>query len=299
MPEYLAWIDPSGVVTEFFKSDTPLPKSSAYPIALAGRTGDLMPPYEFATDVLPTRHGEILLQVRTGARTVKVPLLVEAADASTMSDWLRTFAYRLDPLRGDGTLRVITEWGDTRDLTCRYRRGLEGDASVENANPLWRFLNLEFYAADPYWQSATESTLQVAASNATTFFPFFPLILPLTGQSIDTTTYNDGDVHAYPIWTVHGPFTMFRATNLDTGELFQLDYSAGASDVVIIDTRPDRVTPYLQALGIDDGNLFSYLTEASELWTLPPGTTNLRIEFSNTTSATTASVSFRWRYRSA
>lgn len=255
-----------------------------------GMTGRWMPPVMMSDETVPGQDGTRFRQVRYDARQVVVPVVLLEESRADYRAAIRTLVRRLDPKRGEGILR--STWaGQTRELACRYLDGMGFDE---------RFLNigtpsLLFRAFDPFWTDGSDTAVAVGATSAS-FFPFFPLRLSGSEVYADTTVDNDGDVEAWPLWTVTGPGNDPILRNLTTGKSIDLTgLSLAAGETVEIDTRPGIKT-------VRDGagaNLYGSMTTASSLFPLAEGSNSLRLEMSASTTDTSFSLRYRRRWLSA
>src|SRR5690606_15899574 len=108
--------------------------------------------------------------------------------------------------------------------------------------PSWFRAVVSWRAPDPYWYELNASTERVVSAAGVPFFPLLPLNLSPSNVIGDQTVQNDGDVEAWPVWTVRGPYAEVRVANLTTGRTLYLTAPASAGEVLVIDTRPRRKT---------------------------------------------------------
>lgn len=258
-----------------------------------GSTGLHMPTFDFTDDDVPGQDGSRTRQVRTRPREVVLgPLVIAQPDEAALRVWLRALARRLNPKRGEGTLRVTTVDGVTRTLQCRYTGGFEGDQANGNTSDNVWIVALAFRMTDPYFRDLSPTTRSFSISAPTQWFPIFPL--RLSGDTVmgTITVDNDGDDDAYPIWTVHGPATALTLTNLTTGETLSLPYTLGSTDVLQIDTRP-----FIKTLTLADGtSLYGGLDQPSSLWSLPAGVSELSVELPGADVTSYVSLSYQRRW---
>ncbi len=283
MPDTITWVDPYGVETVLTGQDTREIER--------GALGLDMPPVSFIEDQVPLQAGARLRRVNVGVREVDLPLVLSAASSQALRTALRSLLRLLDPKRGTGRLRVQTEDGTERELSCRYAGGAEG----VGGSPAWRRVVLTFRAVDPYWYARQVTTATFdQGSELATFFPFFPLRLGSTPIFGDTVIDNTGDVETWPVWTLSGPGTDFTLHNLTTGESLILETTLNAGEIVTIDTRPGAKT----VLKSDGTSLFGYLSTDSVLWALPLGISSIRLEVTAATAATSVQLQYQLRYLS-
>ncbi len=260
-------------------------------------SGRFAPAQEREEDTVPGEPGSRLRAVRHTAREFSLGLWITGTDETDLRTQMRDLVYRMDPVRGDGRIRVTAPGGDEREITCRTTGGLEmSEVLGDTSGPTVQRAAVLFRAADPYW-SATADVVTTYTTSATppSFFPFFPLRLASSEAFIDTTVTNSGDVATWPVWRVYGPGSALVLRNLSTGEVLQLAVTLTAGEYVVIDTRPGQKTVTKN----DGTNLFPSLTATSVLWALQRGPTLLRVEMTGTTSASTVQLTYRPRYLSA
>lgn len=284
MADKLYWIDANGTETLF---DTQTFK------ILNGMMGRFMPPIEFAEDEVPFEDGSRLREVIVKARDVDIPILIEATSAIELRQLVRSCLRMFNPLRGNGKWKVIAPDGSQRELSCRYKTGLEGQENRDVKGIWWQKLVLVFRAFDPYWYDAGTNVQTFTTGQAATFFPFFPLRLSSSTVFADTTIDNTGDVKTWTEWIVQGPGENIVLRNLTTRETIHLedpDAYLGVGESITINTRLKTVTKN------DGTNLYYTLADGSSLWTLQEGTNSIRIEMSNATSESSVQLSYRNRY---
>lgn len=287
----LAWIDASGASTALRKgTDT---------ATQPGITGRFAPPPLFTVERVPLQPGQRFRGIVHGPLTVQVPIALYGPTATAFRASLRTWAHRLDPVRGDGRLRVTGPAGDQRDLVCRYAGGLDAIAEDDHSD-LGHNVSavLQFAAEQPYWQdaSATVQSWSLLSSLAT-FFPLFPLRLSGSEVFADATVDNSAsDVVAWPVWTITGPGSNPILRNLTTGMVLSLPVTLLAGESVVIDTRPSIKTVTKQ----DGTSLFGSLVFPPQLWSLAPSLNSVRIEMTGAVAGVSAvTLSYARQYLSA
>lgn len=284
MPERLQYVDAAGAVLEL--SDLP-------GVRALGDSGLEMPPVAMIEDTVPGQPGAQLRDVRIGVRETVLPFYL--TDDTDLRGLLRTLAQRMNPQSGDGTLRHIAEDGTSRDLTCRYTGGLEGDRVRGKAGPTWRRGALMFRAHDPFWYDTDPATTTYTTGTASTFLgTFLPIHLASDTVLGEQTVTNDGDVETWPVWTIAGPATSITLSNVTTGEAITLPITLTAGQSVTIDTRPFRKT-----VRRDDGtNLYGNLAAGSALWSLPQGASTVNVQVAGSTASTFVTLVYYRRYLS-
>jgi hypothetical protein len=162
---------------------------------------------------------------------------------------------RFNPISDDGRLRVTRPDGTAREVYCRYNRGLEGLEDANNFGIVWQRAILTLKSTDPLWYDVVPNVLTLSSGAATSFFPGTPFRLTSSGIfSSPAPIVNDGDVEAWPIWTIQGPANNIVLRNLDTAERieFLTSFSVAAGETLVIDTRERfrAITKYTLSTGV-------------------------------------------------
>lgn len=256
-----------------------------------GMTGRLLPPLAFTEDPVPGGAGSRTRSVRDLPRELGIPVTIRGDSRDDLRANLRSLASDLYAGRGDGVLRITAPSGDVREVTGRFVSGLEG----AEASPVLDKAALVFRAPDPYWQDGETISVSYSLGSPTPFFPFFPLTLAPETVFGTTTVDNDGDVPAWPVWTIVGPGTSVVLSNDTTGESLTLTYTLASGEAVVIDTRPGAKT-----VTLDDGsNLYGSLDNTSTMWALAEGSNTVSVTFNTSTVDSYVSLAYRRRYLAA
>lgn len=281
MAETVEWIDPDGASTTLR--------------ALYAVKGRFAPPARRQEDGVPEQPGSRLRTVLHDTREFVIPVLVHGATDIALRVSLRALALAMDPVRGDGRLRVTGPAGDQREITCRVTAGLDLDERLgDTATPTDQIATIVFRAVDPYWYATSDTVVDYTfAGTVATFFPIFPIRLSSSEVFADATVSNTGDVDSWPVWVVTGPGSTINLRNLTTGLTITLSTTAlAAGEYLTIDTRPGAKTVTRQ----DGSSLFSDLSTSTALWSLAQGSNAVRIEMGGANSASTVRLSYRPRY---
>lgn len=284
--EVFTWVEPDGALT-VLNDGTVLEVGWD----LQGR---YMPPVEFVEDDVPAQDGSRLREVRVRPREVALPIDVMVADTAALRVLMRTLVRKFSPQRGDGRLRVLSADGTTRELWCRYRQGLELSEAFEAGLGMQRTV-VVLRAVDPFWYDLTPTAATFTSAAPVNFLgdPFLPIKLSSDSILGEQTVTNDGDVIAWPVWTVQGPATSVVLTNVTTGQVIDLPVALTNVQSVTIDTRP-----FFKTVRRNDGtNLYGSLTAASSLWALGSGgSTVIRTTVAGSTAETFVTLVFSRRW---
>lgn len=288
MSETFEWIDADGVSLTIGG-----PSTTTYQVDWKAG-GRFMPKIEVEADQIPGQPGGMLRQARHGIHEFVLPLSVSAVSETALRTLLRSLVYTMDPSRGMGKLRVTAPGGDQREIHCVYAAGLEMDEQLgETSSSSFQACPLAFTAYDPYWYDVSPTSKTFMLTALPSFFPLFPVRLTASQLVVDDTVTNNGDVVTWPVWTITGPGSSVKLTNLTTDEtVLFTNLSLTAGEYVTVDTRPGAKSVTLN----DGSNLFSELDASSTLWSLRRGVNTIRLEMASTTAASALSVSYYQRY---
>lgn len=280
MAEVVQWIDPDGIALNLDCEWDSI--------------GRFVLPSQFEEEGVPAAPGMRLRAVRHNVRDFTLIHWLDYPSDTLLRAAERSLAASMDPLRGDGRVRVIGPAGDTREITCRVADLGLIEKIGTNSGPTSQQFMTRFRADDPYWYDSVDQTLiYTAIATVATFFPFFPLHLSASATFANTTVTNVGDVNAWPVWTITGPCTDMTMTNLTTNKVWQLTATLTAGQTLVVDTRPNGKT----VLRNDGTNLFSSLsTNNLSLWPLIRGNNAIQVAIGGTTTASKAQLVFRPRY---
>lgn len=284
--ETLEWIDADGGTTVL-----------AVEWAVTGR---FAPPPEYEEEGVPDQPGVRLRSVRHGPREFAIPVWIEGTSETDLRTKMRNLVAAMDPIRGDGRLRVTGPSGDQREVTCRYQAGLEMNETLGDTSGLTaQKAAIVFRAHDPYWYDVSATVAEYTVGLSPTFFPFFPMRLTSSEVFAETSVTNAGDVEVWPVWVIKGPGQSINLRNLTTGKDLKLDANTGVTlmsgETVTIDTRPG----YKTVVKNDSTNLFDRVNTLSSLWPLRRGANALSLEMSGSSAASSITLTRKHRYLSA
>ena len=211
---------------------------------------------------------------------------------------LQAAANTPDVRKTAGALAVLRLRWPGRGVRRLYGRVRRAEA-VSTAQTIygWIPLDLEFTAVDPRFHNDTVSALTLPLDTSSDRQGFTaPLTAPITTGTADPATRpgwvaNDGDTGAWPSLRITGPVTNPRIWVVETGRAIELAISLGTGERIDIDTRPG--TRWVLRNG--SGNAASALSTSSrlDLFTIPPGVSEVRWTASDYTN--TARLALSWR----
>lgn len=177
----------------------------------------------------------------TDEREVMWPLRVfSTAGSQSWLDHNRRFWQTMNPDH-TGVWKVTQPSGATRSLTVRFASSDEDNAEGGELFG-WSIYSISLIAEDPYWRGEQVSR-QFYAEAGETYYGgdagggFGPPYFTGVGNTTDSATItNDGDVSAWPTWTVHGPTT--NVTVGLSGRIITFPMTLTDGQYVRIDTHP-------------------------------------------------------------
>lgn len=247
---------------------------------LPGVKGDDIP--------LPLVDGSYPVAEYATPRTLTFEFLVIAADETAFAT-ARDTTVRALRLQRDGELPLVV---GEREIWCRPSRvSTPRDlAFLQRTGSVYA----EFVATDPWWRDIGDSAVDfTVSSDPGAFFPMlFPWRLASSEVFAVALVENDGDVAAWPVWTVTGPGSDLVLGNDTTGERLALAHTFGPGESVTIDTQPGAKTVTTP----DGSSLFSSLSPDSVLWALGAGATSVQVQFAGATAASRVALRYRRRW---
>lgn len=194
-----------------------------------------------------------------------------------------------DPYWEDVTPGITNITPSTGTTLVPYQVETWEDRIVEPARSFFGTPFLPFGRLNTKQRTLSVTTLYKPAGQ---FFPFFPLTLTNTILFASVVATNDGDVEAWPQWTIEGPASDIILTNTTTGErLALLGYTLPEGESIVIDTRPNR-----KSITRGATNLFPSLSSSSRLWSLGLGDNGISVEMANTGANSRVILRFVQRY---
>lgn len=276
------FVDRSGTVHDLTRDTSPRL------FVTAGATGLGTPPTDVAADKLPFTAGSLVRHVATQPRRIELPIIIAESSISALVsqvDEVRDWFWAGDEQRRYSTyLRVTRPDGEIRQLQVFYTGGLDGD--MVDGGPLHAQYVVSLLAPDPW---------PTAAGNDTASW------LSTDGDLPTVSIINDGDLEAFPVWTITGPATSVNVNNTTTGKgwlytssLVGFNLASGKS--LTIDTRFSPPRTGLPVVDSDGTSRFSSFHPASSMFTLAPGQNDFTITFAGNSGATEIEVSWLPRY---
>jgi hypothetical protein len=287
MAEKIYWITPEGGTLD-------LTDGVRYMVR-QGIDGRHMPAFTYASDKMFTFPGEVLRGITTDKREIILPIKVAGTDADDFRNNQRFLEYSLDPMRGEGKLKVVTDDAVPmiRLMNCHYQGGMSFVESGDTGNYKTRIYGLQFICHSPYWYDPLEIKK---------WFPD-PQLFMLMPQVI----YNDGDVDTWPILEIAGPLQSITVNNETNSKFLKWGIPGTnmlASNVKLyIDCRPGYRNccishyngGYQNANPIAYGNVFRWLDSTSFInFNFVPGENRISFLVTQASYNAGAAVTVHW-----
>lgn len=281
------WIDPTGV--EWPLSDT---SADSGWFTLPGPAGWHATTYEIVTDPLP-RGGEAVRFIRSQPGSITWPLYVWGDTHLQYVERHRQIrrAFLMTVHRGlPGMLRIERPDGSARTIEAFYSAGLEG---AEGQGWLTSTEAITLWTPDGYWRDTDPVAITSSYTTGVDFLNPFPSVSPPLSLGLTTIT-NNGDVDAWPTWTLTGPMTAITAINYTSGYEFTLTSTLLAGEQIVITTNRPTVR------GPAGQNLVASLDwPTAYLWGLLPGDNSIGFNVSGAGIGSSVTLTYYPRYDGA
>lgn len=231
--------------------------------------------------------GAIARGRRTLARDIDLPLFIAGYDRDNLKSWLARLAIVLSETAtltfiDADEVHWVAEVEHVGGGTYTYGTDTVGETDFQTV--------ITLRAGDPYFTSinAKQETIKKAIP-ARGLLPRLVNLQLTSSQQFGAITFtNDGDAPAYPVWSIIGPGSTFRAVS-PRGEVLQWNGVLGVGQTLTIDTRAGTV--------IDDtgANRYAELATAPRMWTVPPGSSSSQVELADVSAE--SAVDCTWRPR--
>lgn len=287
------WVDPTGtewpLTTPEFGWFTP--NSVAEALGAAPITITTFP---------DPRGGTEPQHIQPGSRRITWPLhIFGSTHTEFLSRW-RTLGRAFTRTRRDGPGRLIISRpdGTAREISAYYEAGWDGTPGMGFVED---DVALTLYCPDAYWADVIPETVLRQFSNWGTYLGDYPFVS--NSQILGNTTIaNPGEVEAWPIWRITGPTSLVTATNVTTGESWELDPNATgvahgpllAGETVTITTRKPTVRGPAGQIWTAAINF-----PTAVLWPLEPGDNQVTFALAAAGSGSQVELTYQPRYETA
>jgi hypothetical protein len=259
-------------------------------LKLRGATGTGQAPVEHWWTDAAQLDGSEWDGARIARGSVFLPLRVSGHDSMDFIDKHTAFKRSLDPSQL-GSLRVSRPDGTSRTIACRYESGADSAIELDPVMMCRAVYGVTWANAEPFW-SGEPVVKEFAYAAASSFFPGPPFTLASASTLASATVVNPGDVEAYPVWRVTGPFTGFEVGVGASVVAITLTRTAG--QWVEIDMNPRRLTI------VDNAGTRRWDAATEAVFEpIPPGEVALTTQVDDPDVGTKVTLSFTPRYREA
>ncbi|MFD5888207.1 hypothetical protein ACFWHQ_19800 [Streptomyces sp. NPDC060334] len=254
------------------------------------RTGDVDPPHSDGVWLGADYYAGRTVRINAGIRT--------PGDQAAALDVLDQLQHVHDDprlrLTGGATteLRLKLPGRDVRVLNGRLRRL---DADLSSLVYGWIPLDLEFFAADPYFYSDDPQQITMPlnmVSDGGFTAPVVPPVIVNPGPDANRRPgwiTVDGAVPAWPVLRINGPCVNPSVSHVQTGRSLQLNTTVDAGDWIEVDTRPT----WRSVLRRGGGHVNLTPSSRIDTFNLPPGRSELRWQATDPTNKAQLTVSWR------
>lgn len=195
---------------------------------------------------------------RTEKRDVVWSLQIWGEDSTDWLEKMGEFFDSLHPTR-EGIWRVSV--GDrVRQLRLT---GVFDEDHMYELDPVfdgWAPYAVRLEAAQPYWEGEKITRGPWRTENPVPFFPGPPFTISPGATAANATIDNPGDVEAYPVWTIDGPWTHVSVGV--GGRVIDVPFELTAGQRLRIDTDPRNVAALL---GPTDGSALIWTDVTKQL----------------------------------
>lgn len=228
------------------------PKAGVF-LTAAGVEGLGMPTHQAWIGESPAVHGQHYRGHVVEPRPAFWPVYLYS-DADT-EEWLerdRAFWRTLQPGK-HGQWALTTPGGGKRTLSCRFvddgRHTVQRDPMLRG----WATYGVSLIADNPFWTGEPVRRTW-AQSTATDFYggaAKAPVFHISSGSQLSTAKMtNEGDLEAWPVWTIRGPLTAVTV-GVD-GATIQWSVALAEGDILVIDTDPTIQSAWLNGVDVTD-----------------------------------------------
>ena len=212
-----------------------------------GIRGLSMPPVvRFTPASSPALHGTRNRGFRVDERDVFWPLYVWSTVGS--ADWVAKDRAFWATMRPDqtGVWSITAPDGSARSLTCRFKEDGNNAFDMLPGRVGWAVYGVSLVAESPFWMGAP--TVRSWRSDPVLFPPYpvpgagsqYVLYLSSGRTLANATARNSGDVEAWPVWTIAGPFT--SAAVGVAGQQVVVPFTLAAGQSVTLNSDPSAFT---------------------------------------------------------
>lgn len=234
-------------------------------------------------------NGGVWRFTKRGVRDIDLPIAVFGNDRGDVETKLRRLARLLQDTNGPTKIVANYSNGDAVFIEAHYVGGADATRGSDATKTFARWA-IQMQAPQPFWESQVSQTFTITAGNTGRgLLPQLSKLKVSSSESLGLVNVNSSaDVDVYPVWTIKGPITNFKATN--GTQSFQIVGSLSASETYTVDTEAGTVVDQ------DGNNKYSLLASAPKLFSFKPGNTVIEVLGSGTTTTTSVRCNYALRF---
>lgn len=232
-----------------------------------------------------SRYGGVHRYTRRAVRNVDLPVTVIGTSSSDVETKLRRLARLTQDTSGPTVLTAIRDSGNLT-LNVHYTAGAELAYGGNEGGDQWARLLLSFQAPNPYWESAETETFTITSGNTGRgLLPELSKLKVSSSQAVGVISVNNtSDVPVYPSFIVTGPIEELEVTLNGQGWSFNTSVAAGEQFTVDHDTAT--------VVDVANVNRYDILEANPKFFSIPPGTSGLLVNGTNTNSDTSVTLEY-------
>lgn len=238
----------------------------------AGVRGMHMPPIIRYSQKGPAVAGSFWRGSIADEREVFWPIRVfEPSNSEAWVDHNRRFWETFNPDQ-TGTWTVQQPTGESRSIDLRFTSESDDADDIDSLLTGWALYGINLVAEQPFWRGESITRTFHAAGSGGDYYGggapggFGPPFVTQPGSTTSNASItNPGQVAAWPVWTIQGPFT--AASVGFAGKQVSVDLSMTEGQSLTIDTAPTAQT----VIDHNGNDRTTVLAAAADFAEIPPG----------------------------
>jgi Phage tail protein len=221
-----------------------------------------------------------------GGRTITMDILTIAGNGNSAFTNFNLLQAAMN-VQSSGTTTMqftLSPYDNQQQIGARVR------ARKTTVNPEYTFgyikSSYQLFCPDPRYYDATATTVSLLPNTSLGRTYNKTYNVTYGGGVAGATITNNGNVTTYPVITINGPMTNPTIGNNTTGQFITVNYTLGASDVLVIDLYEKTIT-------LNGSPARNLLAGNSQWFGADPGVTNFQFTGTGYSGSTAASVTYR------
>lgn len=234
-------------------------------------------------------NGGVWRYSKRGVRDLDLPVVIFGNTRAEVETRLRRLARLLQDTNGATKIVANYSNGDSLFLEAHYVGGAETQFGNDATSTFCRWV-IQMQAPQPFWESANTQSFTInSGSTGRGLLPQLSKLKVSSSQTLGVVSVSsDADVDVFPVWTIRGPVTGFRASN--GSQAFSFNAPLASGETITIDTEAGTV------VGDNGANRYSLLSAAPKLFPFKPGTNLIEVTGVDTDVDTYVSCNYALRY---